>query len=213
MAFIFGNSSSEVINGTPASDVIDGRGGGDTINGRGGNDAILGGFSRDILRGGSGNDRLIGDFNSGPLFVGDLLEGGAGNDQLYGGAGSDELIGGTGNDLLVGAGSLNDELDILTGGPGNDTFVVGQKGFFFYRNPRIFSDNNIDAALVGFRSYATITDFEPGDKIQLAGSIGDYSFSDNIVSFVRGGNIDAIAVIQGQYDPNRPLTETFEFLG
>jgi S-layer protein len=79
--------------------------------------------------------------------VATTVKGGSGDDVLTAvGDKADVLIGGAGNDTLVtGTG-----LATLTGGAGNDLFVVG-------------------AASANVNSYATITDFQAGDLLQISG--------------------------------------------
>jgi predicted chitinase len=75
----------------------------------------------------------------------DILSGFAGNDTLLGGDGFDYLIGGDGNDLLIGTRGLDvstPEIDILTGGWGNDTFVLGLPSSPFYLSIR-GNDSNL----------------------------------------------------------------------
>jgi GH24 family phage-related lysozyme (muramidase) len=72
----------------------------------------------DLLIGGDLNDTLNG------LGGDDTLYGGGGNDILNGGAGRDYLVGGSGDDRLVG-GDDGFDGDVLLGGTGFDTYVVG----------------------------------------------------------------------------------------
>lgn len=105
------------------------------INGGEGNDSIdVAGAKRKVgnafvgidavLSGDAGNDKLVGGIGN------DTLDGGEGKDSLRGGAGDDELTGGAGADTLNGeAGSdvldagTDDDVDLLIGGLGIDTFV------------------------------------------------------------------------------------------
>jgi Ca2+-binding RTX toxin-like protein len=129
--------------------------------GRAGNDILFGRDDRyDTLYGNRGNDTLLGNGD------GDVLFGGYGSDTLYGGSGTDELFGGAGNDYLIGYGGGTDpefDYDLLEGGSGADTFVLGER-FVFYASPE--TEEN-----------ASIVDFSraEGDKIQVFGSISDYS--------------------------------------
>ncbi len=78
------------------------------------------------------------------------IKGGAGNDVLTAAATgntADVLIGGAGNDTLV----ANAGMSTLTGGTGNDLFVIG-------------------TASANVNSYATITDFAAGDLLQISGA-------------------------------------------
>ena len=94
--------------------------------------------------------------------------GGGGNDTLIGNAVSNRLSGNAGNDRFTGG----DGVDFMTGGAGNDTFI-----------------GEINATLTGSKngpiSLDVITDFQAGDKIDLAGldakqnafNPGDQAFS------------------------------------
>jgi Ca2+-binding RTX toxin-like protein len=146
MATITGNNNGNFLLGTAQNDLIQGLAGNDTLMGQNGNDDLFGNDGDDKLLGEAGNDNLYGGF---------------GNDKLLGETGSDFLSGGAGNDVIDGGGIGfgSEEVDTLTGGAGADTFVLGQ---------------NFGASYLGF-GYASITDFTTGDKIQLHGSINEYS--------------------------------------
>ncbi len=58
--FIFGTSSSDVLNGTNTNDWIFGFFGDDYLSGLGGDDRLFGGFGNDTIRGGEGDDRING---------------------------------------------------------------------------------------------------------------------------------------------------------
>ena len=165
-----------------------------------GDDIIYGGGGHDKLYGDGGNDFLIGDklFGGWSAPIGnDLLDGGEGNDWLYGGGGNDTLLGGSDNDYLDGAfGGYTSEQDKLTGGSGADVFSLGYTGSY------------TEIKYLG-EGFATITDFTywEGDKIQIGGSISDYTLdkSANIsgldtldTAIYRNG--DLIAVVQDKTD-------------
>ncbi|MDZ4871554.1 MAG: hypothetical protein CLLPBCKN_000942 [Chroococcidiopsis cubana SAG 39.79] len=159
MASITGDQNPGSLNdfllGTPEDDVITGLSGTDTLLGQSGNDTLLGGNGDDRVLGEDGNDSIFGDFVE--------RDSGTGNDTLFGGSGNDTLQGGGGNDILDGGGLAfgTNEVDTLIGGTGADTFILGN-GTVYYR---------------GSVSNAEIVDFNiaEGDKIQLFGSISDYS--------------------------------------
>ncbi len=104
---------------------------------------------------------LTGDDNANRMLTTgspDTLDGRGGDDTLNGAGGADLLIGGDGNDVLNGGslqtGILDSSNDTLIGGTGND-ILVGQGGddrFVFA------SDTGTDR----------ITDFTPGDRIDLS---------------------------------------------
>ena len=98
----------------------------------------------------------------------DNLYGADGNDYLVGNSGDNNLYGVDGNDTLIGSnpnvyGSGSGEYDILNGGSGADTFVLGESDEAYYQGS----------------GYATISDFDysEGDKIQVYGSADDYTLS------------------------------------
>lgn len=81
------------------------------------------------------------------------------NDSLFGSSGNDALIGGDGDDRLKAYGGSKEEVDILTGGFGADTFVLGD---------RTKGQSDFGGSYQG-SGHAIITDFRDyeGDKIQL----------------------------------------------
>jgi Ca2+-binding RTX toxin-like protein len=108
------------------------------------------------VTGGTGDDT----FDATAYTIASTLSGGDGNDSLLSGTGNDSLTGGIGTDWLQGTSALSKgakQFDTLTGGAGNDTFVLGDSGFAYYN----FSET--DTPL----DYAVITDFATGDKLQL----------------------------------------------
>lgn len=144
---IIASSKSQTIGGKAGNDIIGGKGGNDRIYGDEGADKLFGDSGNDLVAGGSGNDHVAG---------------GSGNDRLLGGTGSDKLVGGDGNDILQGAVSgTAPEKDVMTGGKGRDTFVLGNKSGAFY------DDGN--SGSMGLSNYALITDLNTGqgDIIQL----------------------------------------------
>jgi Ca2+-binding RTX toxin-like protein len=187
-----GRGGDDTIYGDDYTDPADPLGAADLLRGGDGNDTIKGGIGNDFINGERGNDTLDGDDNADIIWGGagkDVINGGDGNDRLFGGsaakapahlleidvawngvtgiqllkpqhfAGSagalavkdrsdDTLDGGAGKDKLFGG--LGN--DILTGGTGKDHFVF---------NTKLNAAHNVDA----------ITDFSPGDKIDLDDAI------------------------------------------
>jgi Ca2+-binding RTX toxin-like protein len=182
--FLYGGDGNDTLNGGTGKDIAEGGNGNDQINGDAGSDKLSGndgddqlngGTGRDILFGGRGNDLLLGEAQD------DVLRGELGNDTLDGGSGNDTLIGVDGTTILpvpqLGFGK--DDIDILTGGEGNDVFVLGTqmadgRDFAFY--------NDANSGSAGLQDYALITDFGVFgntqnlgfDKIQLAGLQNSY---------------------------------------
>ncbi|MEW6491948.1 MAG: calcium-binding protein [Cyanobacteriota bacterium] len=135
------------------------------------NDIFQGTDGADKFDGGQGDDELIG-------YAGDdILLGGSGNDALEGFLGNDDLKGGDGNDILAGVstkyfgssvGSGVGEIDTLSGGAGEDTFVFG----FEYSG---FQYDDGDTLTAGTSDYALIDDFDPNqDFIRLLGGTSNY---------------------------------------
>ena len=200
-----GGNGIDTLNGGDDHDILKGGNDADELNGGNGNDSLKGGNGIDILNGGDDYDTLKGGKDA------DALNGDAGNDELYGQPGNDVLTGGTGNDTLKGgqgADTLigvdltatqpgNSEIDILHGGSGADSFILGhaQVGQVYY-------DDN------GTEDYAMILGFNgaQGDRIQLYGSISDYTIEKNVSGLPTGkaiysnndnGDNELIAIVRG----------------
>lgn len=134
---------------------------GDYIEGTNGEDVFLGNSGNDTLLGLGGNDWLKGNLGR------DTIYGGEGQDDLVGGDGSDFLSGDTGDDILDGTGLLRGffEQDVLAGGLGSDTFVLGDQSSAYYTGGFLFD-------------YVSIKDFNSQeDTLQLHGSAKDYRIS------------------------------------
>ncbi|MEO0985992.1 MAG: hypothetical protein AAFY20_10620 [Cyanobacteria bacterium J06639_14] len=129
----------------------------------------------------------------------DTLFGGTGDDTIHGWGGNDSLFGEEDNDTLYGVDTRfnnpgENEIDILTGGSGVDTFALG-----YQANDQVFY------AYGGDSDYAQITDFND-DKIQIKGSFEDYELrigaggpvgaNDTGIYFTQSGANDLIAVVQ-----------------
>lgn len=131
-----------------------------TITGTAQSEKLLGSWQADYLLGTDGDDRIFGGKDD------DYISGGGGNNRLFGQTGNDILMGGDGNERLKGAqSSVPDavDMDTLRGGDGNDIFVLGNQKGSLYENG-------------GEQDKALIIDFVSGqDRLQLFGSIGDYT--------------------------------------
>ncbi|MCS6297679.1 MAG: hypothetical protein H8K09_15700 [Nitrospira sp.] len=130
---LVGTEDTDYFYGNLTNDTLFGRGGDDILSGGAGNDTLDGGTGADRMTGGTGNDLFVVDnindivaesagqgtdtvLSSLTYALGTNLE----NLTLTGSA----AINGTGNsfnNMLVGNGAVN----VLTGGAGNDTYVVG----------------------------------------------------------------------------------------
>jgi Subtilase family/RTX calcium-binding nonapeptide repeat (4 copies)/Calx-beta domain len=153
-----------------------------------------------LILGSNSDNRVVGSANSDTIasFAGDdvvyalggndSIDGGFGNDEISGGLGNDTLIGNIGNDSLIGV-DLSllgaNETDVMIGGAGDDTFILGAPGFDFY-----VGNGNAD--------FARIDDFVIIDTIQLNTAPSSVS---NIAAPVPGVGIfvagDLVAVVRG----------------
>lgn len=112
----------------------------------------------------------------------------AGNDSLVGTAAGEVLCG-----IPAGAGTLGrGTIDRLTGGAGNDIFVLGDARGVFY--------NDGAAANAGRGDYAQIMDFAKGDRIQLSDDVRMYFLSSMTLGGVAGIGILADLNGNGRYD-------------
>jgi Ca2+-binding RTX toxin-like protein len=109
--------------GTNGPDTLRGTNGNDNLIGKGGNDKLFALNGRDNLLGGPGRDWV--DTHPTGFRSGDKnLKGGSGNDLVIGGGGSDNVLGDAGNDLVIDGPLREFSLDKVSGGDGNDVFLV-----------------------------------------------------------------------------------------
>ncbi|MEM6451677.1 MAG: NF038122 family metalloprotease, partial [Cyanobacteria bacterium P01_D01_bin.105] len=115
----------------------------------------------------------------------------AGNDVMVGGIGNDMLYGEAGDDILNGtssaAGGIS-ERDIMTGGNGADTFILGDSNRAYYLGE-------------GLQDYALIKDFATaeGDRLQLHGSTGSYTQQQqgsDLYLYYQGTTSDLVAIFE-----------------
>jgi Ca2+-binding RTX toxin-like protein len=214
-------------------DIISSGLGYDTIDGGSGNDLLILDYSANNYSGintsfNSGNGYFYAYYQSGNPYdrvdfsniekfqitgtqVNDSITTGNGNDTLISGGRNDTLDAGGGNDILIGVDPSSStagrgELDYLTGGNGNDLFVLGDGLKFFYDDGRTNS--------AGLGDYADIKDFNSTqDIIQLQGSSTNYflavSGSDTQLYFNKPGTEpdELIGVIRNQTSLN--LTSSY----
>ncbi|MEH1825185.1 MAG: lamin tail domain-containing protein [Nostoc sp.] len=160
-----------------------------------GSDRVIGTNTSELIDGGSGNDYLDG---KGGI---DVLLGGDGNDTIFGGLGSDALSGGNGNDRLIGWGGGTNEIDILNGDQGSDTYVLGDASSVFYASSR-----NSD--------YADIVNFKANDQIQLKGVANNYSLGSvrSDVGIFTNNGTELIAVVENGLNRNTNLATDTRFV-
>jgi Ca2+-binding RTX toxin-like protein len=131
-----GTNGPDTLKGTNTNDVLLGRDGQDDLFSLDGTDNLLGGQGRDNVwagterRPGRGDKNLQGGFDNDAVLGGlgsDSVIGGPGNDLVDGYRGSDNIVGEEGNDLLIDGGGAEAYKDTLSGGPGDDVFIVDNK--------------------------------------------------------------------------------------
>jgi Ca2+-binding RTX toxin-like protein len=191
---LLGGSGNDTLNGNSGDDALAGDDGDDIVLGDAGNDRLAGGLGNDTLTAGSGDDVLVADAGT------DRMDGGSGADtadfsgianavtvdltaKTASGAGADTLVsiervvgtgyadtlkgdnnantllGGDGDDSIRGMGGA----DVLTGGAGGDTFVWATAKDVVSAGVHLGLDH--------------ITDFGPGDKLDLHGLIGGQAYA------------------------------------
>jgi Ca2+-binding RTX toxin-like protein len=187
-ATLKGNSNSNLITGGTGADTLYAGNGGDTLRGGEGlnNLYIINDSNAVVIGNTNGNDVLktTVSYNlnrtayiGGAVYIGtsgaSLTARDTGS-KLNGGVGSDTLLGSFGSDTLQAFGksggtiqSSNFEREVMTGGAGSDTFVLGDSKGSFYLDSGAYlpgvTSSKSDASWCG------ITDFEFGvDKIVLS---------------------------------------------
>lgn len=170
-------------------------------------DGIIGSDFNDTLTGFDLENTDPTDGYTNVFFAGagnDSLDGAGGADELYGEDGDDTIIGGTGADT-IGGGAGDDviyaaEGDTITGGDGDDTFLItdlgetGSNDIFItggegaetggdtlnFQNMLVYGSltyTNTDDASGGLTGYATLTD----------GSVVNFSEIENVIICFTGG--------------------------
>jgi Ca2+-binding RTX toxin-like protein len=149
-----GTDGPDTLRGTNGADNLLGKGGNDVLFGLGGSDNLLGGEGKDWviggnerrpqggdkdLVGGPGNDGVVGGRGSDTAIGGsgndfvqgergsDRVVGKEGRDYLDGGLGSDHIVGEEGTDLLFDGPFEDTSKETLSGGDGDDIFVVNNR--------------------------------------------------------------------------------------
>ena len=160
-----------------------------------GSDRVIGTDNNELIDGGSGNDYLDGKGSA------DILLGGDGNDTILGGLGSDGLSGGNDNDRLIAWGGGTNEIDLLNGEQGADTYILGDATSVFYTNSR----NN---------DYAHILNFQASDRIQLKGVANNYSLGSvrSAVGIFTNNGAELVAVVENGFNRNTNLATDTRFV-
>jgi len=192
---LFGSLLANVISGGDGDDMIDGRIGSasDTIDGGRGNDTLFGGVGNDLLTGGIGNDSINGGngidtvvfAGAGSAVTVDLriataqaVGGGQGTDMIVN---VENVVGSRFADVLTGSSAVN----VLTGGAGKDvlTGAGGNDRFVYLATTDSMPGANADR----------ITDFNPGDILDLSAIDANRNTPDTNDAFTRVGAFSGIA--------------------
>ncbi|MFN6464904.1 MAG: putative Ig domain-containing protein [Nostoc sp. DedVER02] len=171
------------------------------VNALAGSDRIIGTNTSELIDGGTGNDYIDG---KGGI---DILLGGDGNDTIFGGLGSDMISGGNGSDRLTGWGGGTNEIDLLNGDQGADTYILGDATSVFYANS-------------GKGDYGDIVNFQTSDRIQLKGVATNYSLGSasavsldkSAVGIFTNNGAELIAVIENGLNRNTNLATDTRFV-
>ncbi len=132
--YAFGGAGNDVVNGGGGSDFLQGGDGNDTVNGNNGDDILVGNDGTDVLNGNAGNDVLIpGDFLNNPNFsvMASLHAEWTRTDIGYSSKVSHLIGGGGKNKINLTPSTVFSSatlVDSVTGGSGQDLFVVAAPG-------------------------------------------------------------------------------------
>ena len=203
---VSGDGDDTVVGGEGDDNVIGGEGD-DLLIGEGGNDTIVGGAGNDFILGGDGADQILAGEGNDWINAGggrDVVDGGAGDDTMVAalGDGDDVYRGGEGTDTLDMAAITADAFvdlntgQAVSGQSGNDSIsgfenvITGAGSDTIVANASVnVTTGGADEDMFVFNSTADadgdhITDFAPGDTIDLSGIAANYDF---------GGSFDLLA--------------------
>jgi Ca2+-binding RTX toxin-like protein len=185
---LVGDLEGNLLRGGAGADSLWGLSGDDTLDGGPGADLMLGQDGRDLASYAASASGVTVHLGTGDGTGGDAegdrlrgvedLEGSAHADGLTGDAGANLLAGGAGDDILSG-GAGDDTLD---GGPGEDLLTGGL-------GPDVFVFRDTGGA-------DTVTDFGPGDVIDLRGIPALGGFGD-LVGGAAGDTADGVTIDTG----------------
>ena len=204
VASAFGNEEDNSLVGSSMANTLRGMEGNDTLDGGAGVDSLIGGAGDDYYIIDNAGDRVFETSNEGidtvevrvtgytlansveNLVLFGSIAAGTGNsldNYLLGNLANNSLNGGagTGNDTLSAAGSNRGvgQRDTLTGGAGNDVFILADENGSFY-------DDGTPSS-TGVADFAYITDFNASqDSLVLSGSAEEYSLVSGIPAGVTG---------------------------
>jgi Ca2+-binding RTX toxin-like protein len=183
---LVGGSGGDSLSGMDGADSLSGGLGADTLDGGNGDDTLDGGAGLDVVHGGAGDDRISAFSSVGGQFFGEsgadsifissgtpgasfLIDGGDGADQLTFSGGfpatqSVTMLGGDGDDQLSVFGGADDVIDA---GAGSDQLFLG--GALGKVQVTLGSGNDLLRIQGFFAPFGTVTvtDFAPGDRLDL----------------------------------------------
>ena len=122
---------------------------------------------------------------------------------------SDNIVGTSADEIITGvpAGSTRygrGTIDRLTGGGGNDLFILGDANAVYYNDGNTNSPGANDLAVIG--------DFSTGDRVQLRGAASDYLLASGKLSGISGTSLYWTGVGSGYGSPSSPKGELIGFL-
>ena len=153
MAYIYGTSGDDTLNGGSGNDFLSGSWGNDSLYGGDDKDLLYGGFDDDTLDGGDGRDYLWGGY---------------GDDTLYGGDGNNTLYGGSGNDTFVFR-SLTDGIDIIEdfNWRAGDIIQISRSGFGATSTTQFNFDIGTGALSFSGTQFAQLNNFNRNDQLSV----------------------------------------------
>ncbi len=162
---LIGNSNSNLLSGGAGNDIMDGKGGLDTLKGGFGDDTYILkdnpwtslDLALEAANGGTDTVKVNADYTLGQNFEHlELL--GSGDFYGFGNAQANVIFGNSGNNLLDGKGGGAG--DILQGGAGDDTYVLGEAGTILKEN----SGEGNDTVIVNYATSTAYTLLDTGDS-------------------------------------------------
>jgi Ca2+-binding RTX toxin-like protein len=218
-----GGLGNDTLSGGLADDMIEGNGGSDTLDGGGNTSAgdtlsysssgsgVTVNIGANTASGGDAAGDIVWNFENltGSGF-GDTLTGSAGNNTLSGGAGSDTLSGGAGDDRLMIDARTAGDIDVGSGGVGQDTIdLSGMASAVWvdlqYTSMEVWTSgvstangSNANTQVVNLDSVENIIGTSGSDTVLGDGKDNSYKFTGNAVgtpdTFVGRGGTDTVDV-------------------
>ena len=196
---INGDANDNALTGNASTNTLTGNGGDDTLNGGAGADHMVGGAgddsffvdnAGDVIVSGGGADTVIDQMTSGTFTLASgidtlVMQAGTAALSVTGNGEGDTITGNAGANVLNAGVSISDAISTLTGGAGNDTFIIDNTSDIIESTAGTAGGTDVVISSVGYTLAVNV------EKLVLTGTSnidGDGNALNNIIVGNSGNN-------------------------